>query len=88
MQVQWEYEGQHNRYLPYPAEVNIKLEKARNTGKDFVEWKEEEANGNVRQWVVDLKNLVETDGNTNQKVHRRTLEEKGNFKDLSGILIY
>ena len=76
-QVQWECKEPNNKFQPYPAEINTKLEKAQQKGDQIVEWIEEEATGNIIQWKIDLKSMKETDGKNTKDVQRRVIAEKG-----------
>lgn len=39
-QVQWEYRDDDDSFLPYPPEINMKIEKARSDKKPFYKWDE------------------------------------------------
>ena len=79
VQVQWESKEKKNQFQPYPAEINTKLEKAFHQGETHLNWEEEEANGNIVKWRVDLgaKDKTETNGVITKEVHRRIIAEKG-----------
>ena len=80
LQVQWEYQAPSGLYQPYPAEINSNLEKAQKAGKDHVEWEKEEPDGKVKRWMVDLKQMLETDGQTTKQIKRKVLAEKGKYQ--------
>ena len=45
-----------------------------------MEWLEQEANGNVTKWKIDLTTKKETDGTITKDVQRRVISEKGNVQ--------
>ena len=57
--------------------MNTKLEKASSNGEHTIRWKEEEADGKITEWTVDLKTETETDGKITKAVRRRMIAEKG-----------
>ena len=77
LKVQWESKEPNNQFQPYPAEINTKLETAFNNKEQIVEWMEEEADGKITKWTIDLKTNKETDGQITKEVHRRIIAEKG-----------
>ena len=80
IKVQWEFKEENNQFQPYPADINIKLEKAHSSGGEkTVEWEEEDIDGNVIKCTVDLKSMKETDGPITRDVNRRVLAAKGEF---------
>ena len=77
LQVQWESKEPNNQYQPYPAEINTKLEKAHINHEDSIDWMEEEADGNITKWTIDLKAKKETDGKITKDIRRRIIADKG-----------
>ena len=77
LKVQWESKEPNNQFQPYPAEINTKLEKAFNNKEQIVEWMEEEAEGKIIRWTINLTTNKETDGKMTKDVRRRIIVEKG-----------
>ena len=89
IKVQWEFKETNNQFQPYPADINIKLEKAHSSGgENTVEWEEEDIDGNVIKCTVDLKSMKETDGRITRDVQRRVLAAKGEFYRMDRAFKY